>query len=240
MKPILITTPRTGSNIICQKIFNISKLNFDYISNLNEFFNVNSIIQKKYFLKNSIIHQTEAIRVYSDWAKDEKIKIQLERLEMLKINSNYMIKLFPINIHQNIEEFITKEYDLIFLERKDKIKQFLSYLSLFSEPKKSHNEKNNPYIVKKIKFSYERLHEFLYMQKEYNKFKEKYKGETLYYEDLENSMTEENISHALNWTDLKIINHESQFQKTNYIDNIENLIENNDEWIAAKKIYLSN
>lgn len=234
MKPILITTPRTGSNIICEKIYNISKLNFNYVSNLNEFFNINDIIQKKYFLKDSIIQQTEAIRVYKNWAKGEKINIQLERLEMLRANSNYMIKMFPINIHPAVEEFVTKEYDLIFLERKNKIKQFLSYLALFSEPKQAHNEKNNSYIVKKINFRYERLNEFLWIQAQYEKFKEKYKGKTIFYEDLENSMTEENLAYLLNLKKLNIVNYETRFTKTEYEKDIELIIENNELWQVAK------
>lgn len=234
MKPILISTPRSGSTIVAEKIFNISRDNFNYIDNLDEFFNVTDMIQTNYhFVENKIVKE-KSQKIFKKWYNDKQ-EIYQYRLNLLKYNPNYLIKFFPFNTPKDIETFIIDTYDLIFLERKNKVAQFISFLGLFCEKKYSHNTINNFYQITKLKYDKKLLDSFINIIHQYNAFKEKKSGITIFYEDvLQNKINETNIATLLNLNIHNINNYENKIIKTSYITDPELLIENYDEWKQDK------
>lgn len=234
MKPLLVTTPRTGSTLIAEKLSNIAIDNFGYIKNLDEFFNITTVMKTNYYIKDNIIYKDPNIRVYEQWFKSVD-EIQLQRLNMLEKNPYYFIKVFPFNLHSNVEKFITNNFDLIFLERKNKVLQFLSFLGLFNGPKQSHNHKKNRYKITELVYDPNLLNSFIKIINNYQEFKKKYfQGHILYYEDIEHSVSEKVIAKHLN-LNVNILNdRENIFDRTVYIDYQEKLILNQKEWLADK------
>lgn len=232
MKPILVSTPRSGSTIVAEKLFNIAKDNFNYIDNLDEFFNITSVMKTDFIFIENKIKKRYSERVFTNWCNNKK-ELQLQRLEMLKKNSNYLIKYFPFDIDPEVENFVVNTYDIIFLERKNKIEQFLSFLGLFSEKRYSHNTISNSYVIEKLKYDRDILNSFIYIIQQYNNFKRKYEGKTLFFEDITKiEINEKNISNLLNLNvnENNIKNYKSSLIRTFYKDDPEKIIENYEEW----------
>ncbi len=258
MKPLVISTPRTASTILTTKLFNIARDNWGYVTNLGEYFSVDRVIESNYVLKNNKIVKNVHDRVYRKWW-DDKYKIQVERLELIKSYPNNMIKVHPFDLPDDIEKFIIQNYDLIFLERKNKINQFLSYLGLFSELKLSHYKTNEPQPqITSFYYSKEHLNDFIYILQCYDKFKNTYKNflsnlhgnkldidyflnkRTFIYEDEWYNASEEQLAEKLSLGISEIKNYHNESLKTKYANNdLESLIINRSEWEKDKHLLIN-
>jgi len=238
MNPVLFTTPRTGSTLICSLLADI----FDK-KNLNEFFRDYPINYQK---TNGIVvgeSFKEILHSGPPWLGNFKDE-QLRRLDLIKGNYSYIFKLFGDPLEPEILTEIKNNYDIIFLERKNKIRQILSF-SLLVKNNTTHYTKHDkkinsiiykPWVAKYIIDNYTL----------YKKFKSELSSNftTIYYEDF----IEQGANHSALLSLLKLpIEYKSNIRiNDNWIhkdsaptpyssDNLEDLIVNKKTWLRDKE-----
>lgn len=250
--PLLVTTPRTGSTLIHKLLGNIGKQTADFKNNLNEFFTITPWIDLKYSnfkvfndtiiglisndtLNNRNIHTENKFLHEIDF-----VKLYHEKIQMLQDNSfKYMIKLIPYMIDDFTINFLNNEYDFIYLERRDKLSQLLSYTT-FKNTGITHYLKDDTTVIDKIEFDPKFLWLLNRIYEDYHKIKQSFPGPTLYYEDLmAERITEESILRCLNM-DIKIDNPLAiQTRSSTYLEIDRELLINNPElWLKYKPEFL--
>jgi len=236
MIPCIIATARTGSSYISYLMYEIGKDKFQYKNYLNEYFTVQELFQADYEKIDNVVQLIFSKRTNSKWFDDAR-KIKLDRLNLLKNDTSYAFKIFAEDIEPEIDNYITKNFTPIFLERRNKIDQFISFSHMLSTNTASYNVDDST-LVNEITVKQEHVHLFLNHIKKYTRYKNDYKGiyKTLYYEDFMNSEDQiEFIAKILN-----VVNFPedifSNSKKTPYIDEPESLIVNKAEWARIKTI----
>lgn len=252
--PLLVTLPRSGSTIVCDLLAKIGKHTANYKNNLNEFFET-KIDNEGY---GTFIHFDQLIigRVkYIEDLKNTKIKINKdlhkqyidqiteERFNLLKQHypKKYMIKLFPNHGNIEILKWLYENYDFIYLERNDKLRQILSYQAAESNNTFLHHS-NSAEIISKFYFDHNRFKRFMEGIVMYNNIKNNFPGKTLIYEDIIDNPNEQCLLKKLNLNYPDISNTLSfHTRKVYYKDHdLENLIINKDEWLSVKDELLKN
>ena len=236
IKPILFTTPRTGSTLITMLLGNIAIQQCEYKNTLHEYFTITSMYESHYKKnRNGITTQVSQIQKNYKWFDSERT-IRLNRLKLLDNDYNYMIKLFSSDIEPEIEHMITQHYDIVYLERRDKIKQLLSWLHLIKSSVAHYHLKNN-LSIGQIIYDPKLTNILLLIIEKYYEFKKTHpsKFSTIYYEDFMNADNKELF--LLNNLGLSNINH--VYKKINtkpspYKRDPETLIRNVNEWQLAK------
>lgn len=237
MKPFLVTTPRSGSTLIQALLFNIAKQTSGFKSDLIEPWTITELFKPLYSVKNGIVYLEKMERVGYKWFDDKRTE-KLKVVELIKNDSSYMMKLFPVDIEPEIK-IIMEDYDVVCLERRDKIHQMLSWVLLW-ETNKSHYSKDDTSSI--TSFTYNKFHatEFIRHLKHYKKFKDTYKNyKILYYEDfIDNGSNEDALCKLLN-LECTISPMEIRTKPTPYVDNIENLISNKEDWLRDKEFLIN-
>jgi len=233
MNPILITTPRTGSTLISDLLFNLHK--DKYKTNLWEFFSVDSITKNTYGFKNGNLQRLSHERPYKQWWSTSQREIRLQRLEMLKSDQKNMIKIMAHGTEPEILDFVKSNYDIIFLERKNKIQQFLSWTTMVQH-RKRHYGVEEVDSIESIQYDPEHTTQFIKIIQPYFKIKKEITGKIIYYEDfIENGANEAALIKLLN---LPIIDYKPmviETKPTPYKDEIEKIILNKEEWFSNKE-----
>lgn len=254
MRPIIVTTPRTGSTLVCQLLFNIAAQKFKFKNNLDEYFTITTLYDSEYNKVNGIIrllHYSKsdfdrklAVKETDDVLltkkKEENKQTILDRIELLRDDPNYMIKLFSSDFTPDILKFVSETYDIVYLERKDKIKQFLSFLGLV-QTNTAHYKENSPIAVDQIIYSSSWAEEFIKLDKAYQDFKNRQPGKVLYYEDF--MAKGSNESALVELLDLSVVNVRSKnviTVPTPYPKDLEELVVNKTDWLEGRKILLDN
>lgn len=188
-KPILITTPRTGSSVICHYLAQIAKQTANYQNNLTEYFDKapwNNLHYRvfKHFGKNIIgLCTDERILRLNNYDGDIN-KNLISKFELIKNNEyNYMIKLIPYDYDNTILDWCMSNYKPIYLERKNKLAQLFSFMAMLTT-KTSHYDESSTSSISKINFNLKFLNIFDKIQTQYSFYKTKYPGPVLVYEDL--------------------------------------------------------
>jgi len=205
-KPIILfTTPRTGSTIICEMLYNIGKNKFNFHNCLHEYFLISILYKSKYELVDGVIKMTEFTKTDRNWC-DDKSKEQLTRLELLRHNPNYMIKVFPLDLTTEIKKFITETYDIVYLERENIEEQFLSFLGLLTY-NTSHHYVDSKSEIKSIVFNEYWFDYFLNTLRSYKEFKKNFPSPfpTILYEDF--TLAENKEQYLINCLELDIQNY---------------------------------
>ena len=200
MKPIVVTTPRTGSQLFCHMMTSVATQHYGYKGSLGELFTVVPFFRTRYQYVNNVISAKFTRRISTQkgdgtWfssARDE----QLKRLSWISDeDAVYLLKIFPIDIEPELEEEITKKYDIIYLERRDRLRQLISYFGMHqSRTKESHyyvkqlaNDKNflKTNTIEELRYNKKITIAFLRSALIYREFKQTYpsKYPTVYYED---------------------------------------------------------
>ena len=254
MRPIIITTHRTGSTLICELLFNIAAQRFKYKNNLDEYFTITTLYNSDYQKVNGIIRIVSRERTSfdrqqatydSDNVKLTALKLSnrltiLNRIELLRNDPNYMIKLFSSDFTNEILDFVVSTYDLIYLERKDKLKQFLSFMGLV-QTNVAHYTKDSSSAVNQIVYDAKWAKEFIRLDKQYQDFKRAHSGKILYYEDFVELGSDETA--LIQLLDLPVENIKKKTINTvptPYIADLEDLIVNKDEWLKDRDSILNN
>jgi len=197
MKPVIIvTTPRTGSTVICEILGNLLMQHNGCKNVLYEYFDVSTAFKCEFAVINGVMSITDYIRFGNSykWCNSQKEYIS-DQIFRLTGEYNYLIKYMLSESDQEasklIEQFITEHYDIVYLERRDKIKQLLSYLVL-TQTKIAHyaNQASKFYgknaaYNQKIVFNHLETELFIKYHKKYQTFKNAHptKYPIIYYED---------------------------------------------------------
>ena len=254
MRPLIITTHRTGSTLICELLFNIAVYNYKYKNNLDEYFTITTLYDTVYSNVNGIIKhistkRTEYNRACATYEndfnnitrlQDLKYPEVLERIRLLENDLNYMIKLFPTDFKKEVLDFVTKNYNIVYLERRDKLKQFLSFLGLVQTNIAHYTNDSTP-AVNRIMYDSKWATKFICMDGMYHTLKRQYPSNipTLYYEDFIAEGADENA--LIKLLDLPVTRFAARPIKTvatPYRKDLEDLIINKDEWLADKEAIL--
>lgn len=129
--PFIVTTPRTGSTVICHILGEIAQHKWNYKQTLFEYFNVSTPSKDWcYSIVDGIVTwRPRQPNDVPDWnTQAEKATLILERLKSITGPDRYMAKAFPDHLTRNCVVFdeLQKRYQFLFLERRDKVAQFLS------------------------------------------------------------------------------------------------------------------
>jgi len=237
MNPILFTTPRTGSTLICNLLADIFSK-----ENLNEFFHFGVIPPVDYQrINNRVVTKYFENHINNPWGENLKEE-RLRRLDLIKGDYNYLIKIFGEPLETEILSEIKNNYNIIYLERKDKIKQILSFATVLNT-KRSHYD-NNHKKINSIIYKPEAAEVIVGHINMYKNFKSSFpsKYPTLYYEDF----VELGANHFALTSLLKIPFNCKVLTNSNWLpknsiptpyagDNIEKLILNKKTWLKDKE-----
>lgn len=238
MRPIIITTPRSGSTLITDLLGNLSKQHYGYKNILQEYFTITELYYIEYGRVNDVVTTTKLDRKLEVWYDSKREEI-LKRVELLDGDYNYMMKLFPEDIEPEVQS-IVDTYDIIYLERRDKLSQYISYMNMIGTNIAHHTDDKNK--VKQIIYWKRFRDEFIRIYQNYIKYRDSHpsKYPTLYYEDfVDNGSNEQYLIDTLG-LDIK------EYDKLNvktvptpYESDLESLILNKKEWLADREYIIN-
>ena len=234
--PIIITTPRTGSYVFTNQIYNVYK-HFNIVkSNLLEYFTIIKHYESHYAYIDNVLAKVSHVARSSKWF-DNARDIKLQRLDVLKNDPNYLIKLFLGQCEPEVVDFVSAYYKPIYLERNNKVAQILSACSINSNP--AHYNNSNT-IAEKFMYDRTMVDYILRELEKYYQFKSSNESITFYYEELlKVNFSQDYICYKL---DLPIIDvrYNIETVATPYSgNNIEDNIINIEEWNRDKEWLIS-
>lgn len=247
MRPIIYTTQRTGSTIVTESLGNLMMQHYGYKNILYEYFGVDSNFRCEYKKDNNKVYLSDYERTNKPWYQ-YPIDILSYRLSLIDNDYNYMIKVmadYPDYFKDIIESMVIANFDVVYLERRDKIKQLISYLAT-SQTNISHYSKHpdnvyyhNKDMDKFIIYNPEQTKDFIDTITQYNKFKQQYpsKFPTIYYEDfMELGGREQAIIDILKLDIKDYKPYEIITTPTPYkFENVEDQILNKKDWLNDKQ-----
>lgn len=239
MRPIIVTLPRTGSTLITELLGSIAMEHYGYKNILQEYFSINTLY-RQIFERNSddVIVSTYFNRVFGNYFTSQQIELEkIKRINLIGNDYQYMIKLIvhgPIGMP--LQNFI-KNYDIIYLERKDKLRQYISHMHM-SGTNIAHYTKNSKNI-KQIVYWKNLRDDFLTSHKIYHEYKKlnPSKYPILYYEDfIAHGSDRQALIKLLNLDITVDNNYKVNTVPSPYIsENIEDLILNKKEWLQDRE-----
>ena len=234
MIPLLIATARSGSSIISNLMYQLGKNEIGYKNYLNEFFTVTQLYKPLYQTIDNIIQQIECPRVNHIWY-DSARKERLKRLELIKNDACYALKVFPEDLEPEILDFIEKNYTIIGLERRDKEDQFISFSHMLTTNVAAFS-KDDTSIINSIKVNRKHLGPFIAHIKNFKRLQNILQFPVMYYEDYYNAVDKQEFLCSNFELEVKPIELILESKETPYILNKEEIIENKKEWAEMKII----
>jgi hypothetical protein len=244
MKPIVVTTPRCGSELFCQMMGSVAEQHYGYKNTLHELFTITPLYRSRYRLVDGCIEVGLTERLGYRWftsVREEKLK----RLAWIKKDPSYLLKIFPVDLEPEIEDEVTKKYDIIYLERRDRLRQLISYYGMLQKNmahyrvEKIENEVDfiKAHTIEQIRYNRKHTVAFLKVAMIYQEFKQTYpsKYPTVYYEDFVAEGANEQAIVKLLGLPIGVEVSDALTVPTPYKDsNPEDLIINQDEWLDYK------
>lgn len=248
MNPIVVAYPRSGSEVLTDIIFNYSRQVWDSERCLQEFLLVTFFRDYNFTFVDNKIQGSYWSLPKDQWTanwdkiKDKVYDIVQERISWLKSNPKYVFKLITTPRLTNIQySWCIENHHCVFIERKDKIRSFLSFL--FLPYIGTHHKLDTNIITKqnlKIKFDVGFADLWVWDYKKYNELLNNAPNKSvLVYEDIldQGSISEEKVLKNLGWEipiNYKFYNFVTK--PTPYEDeDILNYFENKDEVLAYIK-----
>lgn len=164
-----------------------------YKNILYEYFGVEQYFRCDYKKTNDRVYLSDYERTNKKWFESSMDELSY-RLSLIDGDYNYMIKVmsdYPEHFRDIIETIVTTNFDVIYLERRDLIKQLISYLAT-KQTNISHYSQHpdNVYfhteaMDKPIIYNKEQADDFIKTIKKYQSFKKQNPSDypTIYYED---------------------------------------------------------
>jgi hypothetical protein len=220
----------------------IAKQHYGYKSILHELFTISPLYRSRYKVVDGCIQVGLTERLGYRWydsLRDERLK----RLSWIKKDPNYLIKIFPIELEPEVEEEIVNNYDIIYLERKDRLRQLISFYGMLQKNVAHYRKVNGEDYIKEntigsIRYNRKQTVSFLKMAMIYQEFKKAYpsKYPTVYHEDfVAEGANEQAIVKLLGLPVVDVQLSDALTVPTPYkADNPEDLIVNQDEWLDHK------
>jgi hypothetical protein len=162
---------------------------------------------------------------------NNKRQVILDRLDLIG-DKLYMIKIFPMDLEPEVIEYM-KNYDIIYLERRNTLHQFLSFLNMeqsnIAEYKKGDREVKSIVYYPPLVDVFFNMHYYPYFEFKKNNPS---KYPTIYYEDFMELGGDESALIKLLNLDIKDYTPlVSEFVPTPYInEDLEQLIVNKKDW----------
>ena len=237
MNPIIVTTPRTGSNLVCEMLYSIAKENFGHKNNLYEYFTITDLHKSTFVKVDGCIKLDKFERTKNIWFKSRREEM-LKRLTLLENDYRYTMNVFPSEIEPEIIASIYDHYDIVFLERRDKVRQLLSFCTMVMS--NTSHYKTAEKVVDRVMYNAELANIFIRMLDGYFEFKNRNNGPTLYYEDfIAAGGDEAAMVKLLNWTVDNIPKVNPRFVPTPYVsENMEDMLINKDDWLKDRQSVL--
>ena len=237
MKPILIASPRTGSTIIGKQISNLAEQWWGYKNYLYEYLSIGKFFKSEAVVVDGVLHNKIIGPTTEFWTDPESER--LHRVKLLDNDYNYMIKLMPFNFDSWTVDWVKDHWNPVFLERRNKLDQLLSYLA-FRTSNISHYAKESTAVVDEIYYKWEWAADFFNELTQYNKIKAQLVGATIYYEDwLEAGADQQAVIKLLNWPNSEYTPMPDMGKQTPYTNIPEYLIRNKTDWNLDKSIIIS-
>ena len=227
---VIVTTPRTGSTIVTGLLYNLASQWWGSKNNLREYFTLNPLYKEEFALVDGVIKQLSYERLaHRDYHVDMAEKSR--RLEMLAADPNYTFKIFSSDFTPEIEYFIRNNYQVVYLERQDKIAQLLSFINLYDKNVSHYRSDANK--ITEIRYNRDNTVVFLSILKRYFDLKSRMPGRTLYYEDfMDRGSNEQALIELLDLPPQAYKPMQWGLVKTPYADDPKNIIVNEQEWLS--------
>jgi LPS sulfotransferase NodH len=239
--PILITTHRTGGTVIGKMLYNIAAHKFGSKNFLNQYLSVTPLYKEVFEKSEGVIQSVLHERIVGNLTAFEsevknRTEIQKNRMAMLNGDVKYTMKIFAYDLNPINQIFFRNNYDFIFLERRNKLEQLLSFITMKKTNK--HEYKSGESYVPNTYFNFESLMLFISIQQQYNRVKRETVNPTvIYYEDfMEYGGDISALQRMLNLPvedipeKLKI-----ETVPSPYTTSLEDLLVNKDEWLEHKE-----
>lgn len=210
MRPIVVSHPRAGSEIISNIIFNYTKQIWQTEGFLNEFLLISFYKGYNYsFVNNKIEGSSWTLpgdqwTVHWDNVKDKLYNITQERITWLQSNPNYVFKLMVTpKLTDSQYNWCLNNYHCVFLQRRDTVRSFLSFLLIYHIGTHHSLEANT--IKKenlKIKFNIDFANRWIWNYRKYIELLNRSTDKSvLVYEDTldQGVVNEERVLNTLGW-----------------------------------------
>jgi hypothetical protein len=234
--PVLIATPRTGSTVMVKMLYNIARHKFGSKNYLNQYLTVTPHYREKFDKVDGVIQSLSYVREKNKFLEDHLYRdtITKNRLKLLEGDTKYTTKVFTQDFNGETYEFFKKHFDFIFLERRDKLTQLLSFCTMMETNKFEYRpteEINNGY------FSFSECMTFFGLMMHYTKIKNlNPNAPVIFYEDF--MAKGGNTPALLDLLGLPVEDIPKAIKidtiPTPYQTNIEDILVNKAEWLAAK------
>ena len=235
--PVLIATPRSGSTVVCKLLFNIAHYKFGSKAYLNQFLTISPHYKETFKKENNVIVRDYYIRQKDTFFSDyvNRAFLTKRRLTLMKDDVKYTTKIFTLDFVPETYNFFNEHFDFVFIERRDKLQQLLSFSTMMTTNK--HEFKDGENVVEQTYFSMEHALVFVMQQAHYLKIKKlSPDAPVIYYEDfMELGGNTQALQTLLN---LPIEDIPETIKvdtiPTPYLSNLEDLLINKDEWLLHK------
>lgn len=236
MKPILFATARSGSTIIGELIGDLAVQLWGSKGFIREFFGVSQNLVTEAKIVNGKLYLQRNQYVDQPWCLDVQ-KEKLHRKAMVDADPHYVIKFLIGQVEDWTIPWLSEfGYTPIFIERQDKVKQLLSFLSAKQTGNWYYHKSRNNSPVKEIKYNEEQAIDLIWQLRNFKEFKKKFDNPiTIYYEDfMHRGGNQKAVIEILGLQ----INHnepESDSALTPYSKKPEDIIEQDINWLNAKE-----
>jgi hypothetical protein len=176
--------------------------------------------------------------VTESWCNDPEQE-RIRRRDLLEDKTEYMIKLLPGNFDSWTIDWVKDNWNPIFLERRNKLDQLLSYMA-YRSTNVAHYRIDSDAVVNEFYYKWEWADEFIWALNRYYQIKSKLAGPTLYYEDwLDKGADQNAVIELLNWPKIEYDPMPEMGKPTPYTNIPEHLICNKTDWNLDKSIIIS-
>lgn len=235
--PVLIATPRTGSTVVCKMLFNIAHHKFGSKAHLNQFITITPHYKETFEKKDGVIQSSSYVRQKDAFFNEfnNRAYLTANRIKLMENDVKYTTKIFSLDFFPETYAFFKSNFDFIFIERRNKLEQLLSFSTMMTT--NTHEFKNGENFGPNSYFSFEHALTFFAYQTQYQRIKKISPGApVIYYEDF---MQQGGNTQALQ----KLLGlPEEEIPETIKIDtiptprssNLEDLLINKEEWLSHK------
>lgn len=187
--PVLIGSYRCGSRIVCRLLANIARLKYNHRNNLYEFFDTLPYRYFDYMVVNVHDQPTIVLREFKHlqvrrWTTEQEHEtLRLHLLGLLQQTGPHTMKVFPNHMNNMILNYLNTHYNLIFLERRNKFSQVISFLAM-RQMRTTHYKTTDMTVVPRIVFNVEDYDFIIKNITDFKRLQAKYNQQpTIYYED---------------------------------------------------------
>lgn len=231
-RPILVTTPRTGSTAIANFMSCYADRYLGFAGNAKEAFVVTQLYERNFSVQSNGNIRVDVVRPRVTPLSDEDAERSQALAFLINIGKPVMIKYLTHDVSHDVQEYMASNYQPVFLERRDVVSQFISFASLASNPAHFTKSSQPPRM-----FQYHSvfLDRFIAMLANYDRIKNKHpQAPVLVYEDLmDNTLSMSMLCKQLGWVEPHDMCTTDTIP-TPYIMPLEDMITNKNEWFRDK------